>query len=40
VATVYPPDDTLDSMLKRADEALYRAKSRGRNQIDVERVDV
>ncbi len=36
VATVSPPDDTLDSMLKRADEALYRAKSRGRNQIDIE----
>jgi two-component system, cell cycle response regulator len=38
VATVRAPDDTMDGMLKRADEALYRAKSMGRNQIDVEQL--
>ena len=26
------PDDTLDAMLARADQALYQAKAQGRNQ--------
>lgn len=26
------PDDTLDAMLARADQALYQAKTQGRNQ--------
>jgi two-component system cell cycle response regulator len=36
VSTIIPPNDDLDPMLARADEALYRAKGRGRNCIEVE----
>lgn len=40
VATVASPDDTLDALLKRADDALYRAKSAGRNMIELESVGI
>jgi two-component system, cell cycle response regulator len=40
VATIVPPEDSLDSLMKRADEALYRAKSNGRNLIEVEKLGV
>ncbi len=36
VATVIPPEDSIEGLLKRADDALYRAKSAGRNLIEVE----
>lgn len=29
------PDDTLETLLSRADEALYRAKQQGRNQVQA-----
>ncbi len=34
-ATTYREGDTMDSMLARADEALYRAKAQGKNQVVV-----
>ena len=36
VSTIIPPEDSIEALLKRADDALYRAKSAGRNQIEVE----
>lgn len=36
VSTILPPDDSIDGLLRRADDALYRAKSAGRNLIELE----
>ncbi|MFK7791811.1 MAG: PleD family two-component system response regulator [Devosiaceae bacterium] len=33
VATIQGPDDTSEAILKRADEALYKAKREGRNRV-------
>jgi diguanylate cyclase len=32
---MYRPDDTFDTLLQRADAALYRAKGAGRNQVQI-----
>ena len=33
--TEYKPDDTEDTFIKRADDAMYEAKKKGRNRIEV-----
>jgi diguanylate cyclase (GGDEF)-like protein/PAS domain S-box-containing protein len=37
VASFHTPDDTLDTLIGRADEALYRAKASGVDRVQVER---
>jgi len=34
-ATTYREGDTIDSMVQRADSALYSAKRKGKNQVEV-----
>jgi two-component system cell cycle response regulator len=39
VSTILPPNDDIDAMMGRADAALYRAKSNGRNCIELENLE-
>lgn len=39
VANLYPDGDSAESLLKRADEALYDAKHSGRNQVKVSNIN-
>jgi PleD family two-component response regulator len=34
-ATVAHPDDTAESLIKRADQLLYRSKKEGRNRLTL-----
>ena len=34
-ATVAMPDDTVESLVKRADELMYKSKQAGRNRVTV-----
>jgi len=36
-ATIYRPGELLDSAISRVDQALYRAKRNGRNQVQMAR---
>src|SRR3546814_11994368 len=35
-----PDDDTVEALMERADQALYRAKNAGRNRVEQERKGV